>query len=186
MNESEEYTLRWRGREVGPFPLSEINRQLDEHEIGMGHEIFYEDNWITLEEFLVSLPDSNAPEPAPQTPSPRPAPRLPTVPVARREKSSPLRIKVSLSSPPTPPPATVAARAIRLRPRHRMVFALLGVFAGFLGAHNFYARQWLTGLLQLLLSVATYLMGFGIIASWLWAMVEAVMVRKDGEGIDMI
>jgi len=71
-------------------------------------------------------------------------------------------------------------------PRHRMVFALLGVFVGFLGLHNFYARQWLTGLLQLLLSVATILMGFGIIASWLWAMAEAIIVRKDGDGIDMI
>lgn len=60
------------------------------------------------------------------------------------------------------------------------------MLAGFSGAHNFYARQWLTGLLQLLLSVATYLMGFGIIASWLWAMVEAVAVRRDGHGVEMI
>ena len=67
-----------------------------------------------------------------------------------------------------------------------MVFALLGVLAGFVGAHNFYARQWLTGLLQLLLSVATYLMGFGIIASWIWAMAEAVFVRKDGHDVEMI
>jgi TM2 domain-containing membrane protein YozV len=60
------------------------------------------------------------------------------------------------------------------------------VLAGYSGVHNFYARQWLTGLLQLLLSVATYLMGFGIVASWLWAMVEAVVVRRDGYGVDMI
>ena len=41
-------------------------------------------------------------------------------------------------------------------------------------------------MLQLLLSVATSLMGFGIIASWVWAMVEAVVVRKDGDGVEMI
>jgi hypothetical protein len=29
-------------------------------------------------------------------------------------------------------------------------------------------------------------MGFGIVASWLWAMVEAVVVRRDGYGVDMI
>ena len=29
-------------------------------------------------------------------------------------------------------------------------------------------------------------MGFGIIASWLWAMVEALLVRKDGHGVEMI
>jgi TM2 domain-containing membrane protein YozV len=62
----------------------------------------------------------------------------------------------------------------------------LALFAGYVGAHNFYARQWLTGLLQLLLSVATFLMGFGIIASWLWAMVEALLVRTDGQGVEMI
>ena len=71
-------------------------------------------------------------------------------------------------------------------PRSRLVFALLAVFAGFSGAHNFYARQWMTGMLQLLLSVATSLMSFGIIASWLWAIVEAVVVRRDGNGNDMI
>ena len=72
------------------------------------------------------------------------------------------------------------------RPRRRLVFALLAVLLGFSGAHNYYARQWLTGLLQLLLSVATFLLGFGIIASWIWALIEAVMVRRDANGEEMI
>jgi len=181
MSESEEYTLRWRGREAGPFPVSEINRQLDEHEIGMGHEIYFQDKWITLEEFFAALPKSGIPAPPQQTP----APRLTTT-LATREKSSPVRIKVSVSSPVETPPTGSNDLGRDLRPRYRLVFAFLGVFAGFVGAHNFYARQWLTGLLQLLLSIATYLMGFGIIASWLWAMAEAVFVRKDADGIDMI
>ena len=67
-----------------------------------------------------------------------------------------------------------------------MVFAFLAVLFGFLGLHNFYARQWLTGMLQLIVSVATFLLGFGIIASWLWAMVEALAVRHDGRGCLMI
>ena len=41
--ETRQYQLRWRGRLSGPYPVSEINRMLDEHEIGMGHEILYED-----------------------------------------------------------------------------------------------------------------------------------------------
>ena len=49
MSDSPEYTLRWRGRQSGPYPVSEINRMLDDHKIGMGHEIFCEDEWITLE-----------------------------------------------------------------------------------------------------------------------------------------
>jgi hypothetical protein len=179
MSDIQEYTLRWRGREVGPFALSEINRQLDEHEIGLGHEIFFEAQWITLEQFLAALPKPGAP--APDVPlSPPPA-----MTMAPRGKSSPLQFKVSVSSP-AEPTAKVDGQGRALPPRYRMVFAFLGVFLGFLGAHNFYARQWLTGLLQLLLSIATYLMGFGIIASWLWAMAEAVFVRKDGNDLEMI
>lgn len=182
MSDEQEYMLRWRGRESGPYPLSEINRRLDDHEIGMGHEIYSGDKWISLEEFFAASKPAAAP--ARQAPVVRATAKTPA-PTAR-EKSSPLRIKVSVANPATTPPTKAAAMESGLKPRHRMVFALLGVFLGFLGAHNFYARQWLTGLLQLLLSVATYLMGFGIIASWLWAMAEAVFVRKDGEGLDMI
>lgn len=182
-DEPQEFKLRWRGREVGPFSLPEINRQLDEHQIGMGHEIFHQDKWIALEEFLVPAPKAVVPSPAPPAPPPRSTltvatPRIAPAAPASPERSSPVRITMSMASPAATHPSR--------RPRHRMVFALLGVFMGFLGLHNFYARQWLTGLLQLLLSIATILMGFGIIASWLWAMAEAIIVRKDGDGIDMI
>jgi TM2 domain-containing membrane protein YozV len=179
MNEPQEYKLRWRGREAGPFPVPEINRQLDEHEIGMGHEIFYQDNWITLEEFLAALQKPAAP---PQAPQPPPSPAPPTL----RINPSPARVKVPGTREPEVPKARAEKGIPVPRPRHRLLFAFLAIVAGFLGAHNFYARQWLTGLLQLLLSVATYLMGFGIVASWLWAMAEAVFVRTDGDGIDMI
>jgi TM2 domain-containing membrane protein YozV len=99
-----------------------------------------------------------------------------------REKKPALSFKVSVT-PGRERPAEPAAAA---HSRNRMVFAFLAIGLGFLGLHNFYARQWLTGLLQLLLSIATSLMGFGIIASWLWAMVEALVVRKDGHGAEMI
>jgi hypothetical protein len=186
MSDSQEYTLRWRGRPSGPYPVAEINRMLDDHEIGMGHEIFYQDQWITLEEFLAALRKAAAPA------APRPRPAVPTIALAPLvgtmpgEKLSPVRIKVSVT--PAHEGARVADRtgAVPGPPRYRLVFAFLAVLAGYSGAHNFYARQWLTGLLQLLLSVATYLMGFGIVASWLWAMVEAVVVRRDGQGLDMI
>jgi TM2 domain-containing membrane protein YozV len=185
MNDSLEYTLRWRGRSSGPYPVAEINRMLDEHEIGMGHEILYENEWITLEDFLSALRKS-------ASAAPRQKPSVPTIALAPMattltlEKSSPVRIKVSVT--PVAEAARKAGRAAtdQDRPRYRLLFAFLAVCAGYSGAHNFYARQWLTGLLQLLLSVATYLMGFGIVASWLWAMVEAVAVRRDGHGVDMI
>jgi TM2 domain-containing membrane protein YozV len=184
MSESEQYTLRWRGRQSGPYTLEEINRLLDDHTIGMGHEIQYEEKWITVEEFLVSrkqaAPVARSPEPRAPVPAPSPAVTLPP-------KSRP-----PVASAPGKPqkhgqPFTPAAKQAPVRsPRRRLVYALLGIGFGFSGLHNYYARHWLTGLLQLLLSLATLLLGFGIIAPWLWALVEAVVVRKDGYGMEML
>jgi len=192
MSEPQEYKLRWRGRETGPYALPEILRKLDDHEIGMGHEILRHDHWITLDEFFASPPEEPFAPPAaqPACDPPRPAnnssPAAPGPAPALREKSSPQRIQRPVPSLADFPQAGADSKARNVRPRRRLVFALLGVFLGFFGAHNYYARQWLTGLLQLLQSIATFLMGFGIIASWAWAMVEAVIVHKDGDGIDMI
>jgi TM2 domain-containing membrane protein YozV len=159
MSEEPTYKLRWRGRETEFYSLAEINQRLDDHEIGMGHEVRYQHNWITLEEFFRSI---NKKEPASVEPT--------------RAVSAFTPENISIPSAKTTPRS----------PRSRLVFALLGIFAGFLGLHNFYARQWLTGLLQLLLTAATLLMGFGVIASWIWAVVEAIFVSKDGEGLDLI
>jgi len=191
MSEPQEYKLRWRGRETGPYALPEIHRKLDEHEIGMGHEILCQGQWITLDEFLASPPESSAPPAAQPASDPAPAanfsaPAAPGPARALRVKLSPRRVQAPVASPAELPRAGSDGKAPNVRPRRRLVFALLGVFLGFLGTHNYYARQWLTGLLQLLLSMATFLLGFGIIASWAWAMVEAVVVRKDGDGVDMI
>ncbi len=189
MSDFQEYILRWRGRTSGPYPVAEINRMLDDHEIGMGHEILLEEKWITLEEFLENLRKTAAP-PASAPPPPKQSfPSIALAPLVRvppPEKGSPVRIKVSVTPAYENAKASDRSEAALRRPRFRLVFAFLAVLAGYSGAHNFYARQWLTGLLQLLLSVATYLMGFGIIASWLWAMVEAVVVRRDSRGVDMI
>jgi TM2 domain-containing membrane protein YozV len=209
MSDSAEYTLRWRGRQFGPFSLLEINHQLDEHQIGMGHEIHYHDQWISLEEFFVALEESASTiARATQKPSlSQPAAGLSPVITGAQgilpPKAAHLPLPGSTSASagpqshgnatvfprpeaPTPPAEPQSVPTSVARPRRRLVYALLGVFVGFVGLHNFYARNWLTGLLQLLLSFATYLLGFGIIVPWLWALVEAVLVRKDGNGIEMI
>jgi hypothetical protein len=163
MTDSNEYTLRWKGRQFGPYSLATIKLKLEDHEIGMSHDILYGNRWISLDEFFSALSAGAVEEPqSDPTPSFVDANQQPSLEMAAA------------------PVATVG------RPRVRLVFALLGLFLGFLGAHNFYARHWLTGLLQLILSAVTLLLGFGIIAPWLWAIVEAVVVRKDGDGREMI
>jgi TM2 domain-containing membrane protein YozV len=186
MSDQAEYTLRWRGRSQGPYSLEEINHKLDEHEIGMGHEIQFEDRWVSLEEFFAALkPAAPSVRPAPggtgaSPAGPRPAGNA--TPVVRMTSAAPA---AALQSQMTvAPPHMAPARA--KRPRYRLLYALLAVCFGFSGLHNYYGRHWMTGLLQLLLSVATCLLGFGIIAPWLWALVEAMVVRRDGNGLEMI
>lgn len=184
MSESEQYTLRWRGRQSGPYTMEEINRLLDDHTIGMTHEIQYQEKWISVEEFFIFRKQA-----APVAPNPEP--RAP-VPASGAAVTLPPKSRPPLAAAPGEPqkhrqPITPAAeRAPVKSQRRRLVYALLAIFLGFTGLHNYYARHWLTGLLQLLLSIATLLLGFGVIAPWLWAMVEAVVVRKDGYGMDML
>ncbi len=170
MSEDARYLIRWRGRQTGPFSLAELNQMLDDHRIGMGHEILFENGWVSLEEFFARTEKTTAP-------------RGPVAAAAPAPEDKPLvRLKVPVAPPMAAAPAS---RAPIGNPRHRLVFALLAVLLGFTGVHNFYARQWTTGALQLLLSVATFLMGFGVIATWIWAMVEALAVRRDGLGNEM-
>lgn len=97
MSDVQEYSLRWRGRISGPFPVAEINRMLDDHEIGMGHEIFYQEAWITVEEFLVALRKQSAPVAAQSKPVFPTMALAPLVAAPPAEKGSPVRIKVSVT-----------------------------------------------------------------------------------------
>jgi hypothetical protein len=192
MSDSQDFFLRWRGKQLGPFSLKEINRKLDDHEIGLGHEIEYQGKWITLEEFLTAMNQAatlavKITEGAPKSPSTLSSSTAAGTRKGIDSNQPPLRLvstRASSADKHLAPPEVVA---IPVRStRRRLVYALIGVLLGFTGAHNYYARHWLTGLLQLLLSIATYLLGFGIVAPWLWALVETVVVRKDGYGLEMI
>lgn len=50
----EQFRLRWKGKISGPYPRRQIERKIQEHEIGMFHEINVDDEWITVREFLGS------------------------------------------------------------------------------------------------------------------------------------
>ncbi len=49
------YTLRWRGVESGPYPFPVLERMLEESQICLWHEVLQNDQWITLEELLMTL-----------------------------------------------------------------------------------------------------------------------------------
>ncbi len=87
-----------------------------------------------------------------------------------------------------PPAAPATARynhqspqqqAIGIDSKDRTAYVLLAVFLGF-GVHNFYAGYTGRGLLQLLLCLFTC--GIAWIPVWIWSIIEACVVTKDGKG----
>ena len=111
------------GADANPalFPSPRSIGMLDEHEIGMGHEILYQDEWITLEEFFAALRKAAAPAGADGRNRPsQPSPSRPSDDSRQREKSSPARIKVSVT------PAAEGRRPRRVPPRNRLALRVSG------------------------------------------------------------
>lgn len=64
----------------------------------------------------------------------------------------------------------------------RVAYILLGFFLGVFGIHNFYAGYVARGVGQLLLTIVS----FGCLSwiSWIWSIVEIVVVTKNAKGIE--
>ena len=189
MSTSEQFRLRWRSKVTGPFPLAKIEQMLDEHEVGLYHEIEMEDRWMTLDEFfaqrrqrerqaeVVRQQEAEA-ERAKLQPSPVPHLPLPQAPLAGAPGLPP--------NFPAVPPRSVRSRRPLYRPKSLKVFVGLGLVLGFGGAHNFYAGYRGTALLQLVLTAVTLWLGFGLIVSWTWALIELLIVQTDRKGVRMV
>ena len=50
--DSAAFLLRWRGRQEGPYPPSTIEAKLASNKIGLLHEIFDNDRWITIRDYI--------------------------------------------------------------------------------------------------------------------------------------
>ncbi|HEY9174125.1 MAG TPA: TM2 domain-containing protein [Verrucomicrobiae bacterium] len=178
------FHLRWRGQVSGPFSHAEIQQKLEDHEIGLWHEIGHAGEWTTLGEFLEQEDRERAaaaPPPAPTGDAGPPAVQPQRVHVGPATSAATTPASESASEPinDTPPPAAgPAAKSLKL-------FVALGALLGFTGAHNFYAGYRGTAIAQLVLTGVTLALGFGLMLSWLWALIELVIVHSDARGIRM-
>jgi predicted Zn finger-like uncharacterized protein len=75
--------------------------------------------------------------------------------------------------------------------RSRLVYILLALFLGSWGVHNFYAGRTGAGVAQLLITVISFglmcvIVGFvTIFIPMLWAIIEIVVVTRDGNGVPL-
>ncbi|OJU14447.1 MAG: hypothetical protein BGN88_14245 [Clostridiales bacterium 43-6] len=63
-----------------------------------------------------------------------------------------------------------------------MTAGLLAIFLGFLGVHNFYLGYFGKGLAQILITV--FSLGFAAWISWIWAVVEGVLLLSGRKKTD--
>ena len=67
-------------------------------------------------------------------------------------------------------------------PKSRTAYILLAVFLGAYGIHNFFAGDKKGGLIKLLVTFLTCFIA--ALPMWIWAIVEAINVKKDANGVD--
>jgi TM2 domain-containing membrane protein YozV len=64
-------------------------------------------------------------------------------------------------------------------PKSRAVYIVLAILLGSIGVHNFYAGYYGRGIVQLILGLTTV----GMIISYPWAIIEAIIVKHDARNI---
>jgi hypothetical protein len=178
MSDSSSFPLRWRGRQTEPLALAEIQRRLDRHEIGMWHEIQVSGRWLTLEEFYGQSASPGAAASARVNEAFSGALRIAGSEAGSQGALGEARRLDSLPAPPPAPTGTSMGRP-------RWAYALLAFLTGMFGLHNFFAGYWWRGLAQAALCVATFWFGYGIVAAWLWAMADAIWIKRDARGIPL-
>lgn len=67
--------------------------------------------------------------------------------------------------------------------RSRTIYILLAIFLGGLGIHNFYAGRHIWGIIQLLVTLTSFLTLFlSLIPLYIWILIEIIIVTKDADG----
>ena len=62
----------------------------------------------------------------------------------------------------------------------KAVYVVLGFFLGAIGIHNFYAGYKRRAIAQLLITVLSF--GYLLLVSWIWAVIEIIIVNDDASG----
>ena len=83
---------------------------------------------------------------------------------------------------PTRIPASTECEESSLPRKRKMkaVYVVLGFFFGAIGIHNFYVGYKYRAIAQLLITVLSF--GCLLLVSWIWAIVEIIIVNDDASG----
>ena len=157
MSKTDTFHIRWRGRVTGPFTWTDVEEKLNAHEIGLMHDVQYNNHWTTLGELL-----------------------------AQRGEVVRINSAYSVASMPTGSDLKTGSVASPITSTQkipdRRIFVALAIVAGFLGLHDFYAHHWIRGGLLLGIAILLWRLDWGLIWPWLWAIGEIIVTKLDGQG----
>lgn len=79
-------------------------------------------------------------------------------------------------------PTATECEKVSLPHKRKMkaVYVVMGFFLGAIGIHNFYAGYKRRAIAQLLITVLSF--GYLLLVSWIWAIVEIIIVNDDASG----
>jgi TM2 domain-containing membrane protein YozV len=157
VSKTDTFHIRWRGRVTGPFSWSELEQKLDTHEIGLLHDVQFNNAWTTLGDLLTQRGE------------------VVRINAAHSVAATPTGEDLRTGALPPPLPTKRPAP-------DRRIFVALAIVAGFLGAHDFYAHHWIRGGLLLGIALLLWRLDWGIIWPWIWALGEIIVTKVDGHG----
>ena len=86
--------------------------------------------------------------------------------------------------------AQPAQPVVQVEQKSKLVAALLAIFLGYLGIHNFYLGYNKKATTQLVLTLVLWWTGIGYFAIHIWAIIEAIQlftgsIKVDGQGVPL-
>ena len=179
------YSIRWRGRETGPFSVADIEERLDAHEVGLWHEILHKGRWVTLKDFIED-----------------------TGKISRALTAIPLASQLPVALSPELSGAQTNSTAKQLSRRWRLTYAGLGLlYLGLCltlsifnvpyakwgliyavagpGLHNLYAGRWLYAAAQIAAGGAFVWLEWPVFWLGFWPAIEVMFIWRDGRGFAM-
>jgi TM2 domain-containing membrane protein YozV len=83
------------------------------------------------------------------------------------------------------PMRTVNGMLVTTPAKSRFVYIMLGLFFGFFGIHNLYAKRYAEATGQIVVMLLLGWMIFGIIINFIWVLIELFTVKTDNDGMPL-
>lgn len=165
------YSAR-NGQQFGPFEEDQLKQMFADGRV-LATDVVWKEGmagWVTAQSAFPEAFPAALPAPPPPAPPPPPGAVPPPAPAWTAGQQG--------------YPAPGSPQAYAPLPKQRIAYILLGVFLGVFGVHNYYAGYTGRGTAQLLLTLLSCFVLSP--ATWIWSIVEIIVIDRDAQGRPLI